>query len=217
MKTLYPEQIQTYIDQVTDAPKTIQKKLGDTTAALPQAIMQTPHDQTVLLATLVASMNAKKVIEVGVFTGYGTLAMAQAMPEDGKIIACENSNSWTEISTTHWKEAGVDHKIDLRLAPAIDTLNALIEGGQSNTFDFVYIDADKKGYKAYFEASLQLIRPNGLIALDNMLWRGQAADENTDENHAKVVRETALEIAEDKRVSKCMLPVGDGIYLLRKL
>lgn len=216
MKQLYPDHIQTYINLVTDQPTPAQEKLLEYTAGLSQSVMQTPHDQCAFLSMLVASMNARKVIEVGVFTGYGTLAMASALPDNGTLVACDKSAEWAEAAHKHWSEAGQEHKIDLRIGPALDTLKELLDAGQQQTFDFIYIDADKKGYEAYYEASLQLIKPNGIIALDNMLWRGEVAKENPDDKFAKVLRELAIKISEDTRVNTSMLPVGDGLFLVRK-
>ncbi|MGH1350746.1 MAG: O-methyltransferase [Methyloligellaceae bacterium] len=217
MKQLYPDHIQSYINLVTDQPTPIQEKLLEFNASHPQAVMQTPHDQVVFLSMLVASLNAKKVLEIGVFTGYSALAIASALPDDGKLIACDINEKWTSEARKFWEEAGVSDKITLHIGPAIETVNALISEGQTESFDLAYIDADKKKYEEYYEASLSLLRQNGLIILDNMLWRGQVADADCEDEFARALRQLAIKISQDKRVSTCMLPTGDGAYIVRKL
>ncbi len=217
MKQLYPDHIQSYINLVTDQPTSVQKQVLEFNSTHPQAVMQTPHDQTVLLSMLVAATGAKKVLEIGVFTGYSALAIATSLPEDGRLIACDVNLEWTTAAQKFWEEAGVAGKISLHLAPALETANNLISEGQSESFDLAYIDADKKNYEHYYEASLQLLRKNGLIILDNMLWRGQAANADTEDEYAQVLRQLAIKISQDSRVSTCMLPIGDGAFIIRKL
>ncbi len=217
MKKLHSDQLQSYIDLVTDKPTQVQKQLLQFNASHPQAVMQTTHDQAVLLSTLVASLNAKKVLEVGVFTGYSALAIASALPEDGKLIACDVNKEWATSGQKFWQEAGVADKVTLHIGPALDSVNALITDGQSGTFDLAYIDADKKNYENYFEASLQLLRKNGLMILDNMLWKGMVSDLDCDDEFAVLLRELAIRIKKDSRVSTCLLAIGDGAFIVRKL
>ncbi len=151
-------------------------KLRQETANLPQGRMQISPEQGQFMALLVQLIGAKKTLEVGVFTGYSSLAVALALPADGKIIAADVSEQFTAIARRYWQAAGVADKIDLRLAPGVETLDALLATGQAETFDFAFIDADKENYDAYYERSLQLVRPGGLIAIDNVLWSGRVAD-----------------------------------------
>jgi predicted O-methyltransferase YrrM len=186
------------------------------TQSLPQGGMITMPDQVAFLALLIRLTQAKRVIEIGTFTGYGTLGMAAALPQDGNIIACDVSKEWTDIARRHWKEAGVEKRIDLRLAPALQTLKALMDDGHAGSFDLVFIDADKTGYDAYYEASLKLLRPGGLVTFDNMLWSGSVADASVQDDNTKALRALNAKIHEDERVDTCLLAVADGMALARK-
>jgi predicted O-methyltransferase YrrM len=195
----------------------ILRRLREETAARPNAIMQIPAEQGQFFAVLVRALRARKTIEVGVFTGYSSLAVAFALPPDGKLVACDNNAEYTSVAQRYWQEAGVAGKIELRLAPAAVTLKALIRGGQENSFDFAFIDADKTGYAEYFESCLQLLRPGGIIALDNMLQAGKVIDPNENDKDTVAIRELNEKLAGDERVLVSFLSIADGVTLAVKL
>jgi caffeoyl-CoA O-methyltransferase len=178
--------------------------------------MQISPEQGQFMQLLIQLLGARKTLEIGVFTGYSALAVALALPSDGKIIGCDINVEWTKIAKAFWERAGVSHKIDLRLAPALETLQILIEKGEQNTFDFVFIDADKKNYEAYYEYSLQLVRPGGLIAIDNVLWSGDVADPDINDLDTVSIRKLNALLLNDQRITLSMLPLGDGLTLARK-
>lgn len=189
------------------------------------SIMQIPPEQGQFMALLVKLIGAKKTIEIGVYTGYSTLCVSQAMPSDSYTVACDVSEEWTKIAKRYWKEAGVDQKIDLRIAPALETLELLIDDGQSESYDFVFIDADKGSYDKYYELSLKLLRKGGLIAIDNVLLFGSVIDSNLldeslkgqlSESSIQSVRDLNIKIKNDHRVDISMLQIADGITLVRK-
>ena len=183
------------------------------TAKLPQSMMQICPEQGALMANLIRLMSAKKTIEIGTFTGYSTLAVALALPEEGEIIACDISEEWTALGKKKWEQAGVAHKINLRLAPAVDTLDALLADGQEGSFDFAFIDADKTNYPAYYEKCLKLVRKGGVIAIDNVLWGGSVINSERNDEDTKAIRKLNEFIANDNRVSVSMVPIGDGLTL----
>jgi caffeoyl-CoA O-methyltransferase len=160
-------------------------------------------------------MGARRVIEIGTFTGYSALTMALALPEDGKLVACDISAEYTTVGKPYWRQAGVEEKIDLRLAPALTTLDELLVQGQGESFDFAFIDADKGGYEAYYERCLRLLRQGGLIAIDNTLWSGRVAHPAVDEDTV-AIQLLNLKLVADERVDLSLLPVGDGLTLARK-
>jgi predicted O-methyltransferase YrrM len=168
------------------------------------------------MALLVRLMSARRTLEVGTFTGYSTLAVAEALPEDGRVTACDVSEEWTAMGVAAWKAAGVHHKIDLRLAPALDTLDVLIEEGAVDSYDFMFIDADKTNYAGYYERGLKLVRRGGIIAVDNVLWGGSVADAERQDDDTRAIRELNRKIHEDARVDAVMLPLGDGLTLARR-
>lgn len=178
--------------------------------------MQIAPDQGQFMALLVRLMRARKTLEVGVFTGYSSLAVALALPEDGQIVACDVSEEWTSIARRYWEEAGVASKIDLRLAPALESLDALVGAGEAGTFDFAFIDADKGNYAGYYERSLALLRPGGLIAVDNTLWSGKVADPSVDDPDTASMRAFNEKLHGDDRVDLSLLSIGDGLTLARK-
>ena len=178
--------------------------------------MQVGPEQGQFMALLVELLGARNALEVGTFTGYSALAVALALPEDGRLVACDVSEEWTAIGRRYWEEAGVAHKIDLRLAPAVETLDALLAEGCGGTFDFAFIDADKEGYDAYYERALELMRPGGLVVLDNTLWRGKVADPTISDADTEALRALNTKLAGDERVTLSLLPVGDGVTLARK-
>jgi len=208
--------IHQYISHHLPPESELLKTLHDRTSTMEGAGMQISHEQAQFMRVLLQSLNAKKTIEIGVYTGYSTLITAQCLPDNGHIVACDVSEEWTSIAKPFWEEAGQSHKVDLRLAPAQDTLNALINDGESNSFDFVFIDADKTGYDNYYELALKLLRPGGLIALDNCLWGGKVADTSNQEEDTVALKALNAKIAKDPRVTAYLAPVGDGLYLASK-
>jgi len=192
------------------------KRLREETENHPFALMQICPEQGALMANLVRLISAKKAIEVGTFTGYSALAVALALPEDGYLLACDISEEFTSIGKPYWEEAGVSENIDLQIAPAVETLKSKIEDGESNTYDFAFIDADKINYLNYYELCLDLIRPGGVIAIDNVLWGGSVIDSARTDDDTKAIREINDFIVSDKRVNISMIPVGDGVTLAVK-
>ena len=175
--------------------------------------MQIGADQGALLALLVRLLGARDVLELGTFTGYSALAMAAALPEAGKLVTCDVSVEWTSVARRYWEAAGLVQRIELRLGPARDTLPRLLHERGPRSFDLAFIDADKPAYDEYYEACLQLIRPGGLIALDNMLWSGAVADPADQEPNPAALRALNLKIRDDPRVDACLLTIGDGLML----
>ena len=186
------------------------------TYRMQQRNMQISPEQGQFMQLLIKLMGAKNTIEIGVFTGYSSLCVALALPLDGKIIACDISTKYTDIAEKYWKDANVRDKIDLRIGPALDTLQKLIDKGLSNTFDFSFIDADKINYDNYYELSLKLLRPGGLIAIDNVLWSGDVVDERINDIDTESIRSLNKRIYIDKRVDISILPIGDGLTLALK-
>jgi predicted O-methyltransferase YrrM len=191
-------------------------RLRAETSKLPMAEMQIGPEQGQFMALLAKLINAKRCIEIGVFTGYSALVVALALPDDGKIVACDVSEDWTSIGRRYWKEAGVDHKIDLRLQPALRTLDGLIAAGESGSYDYSFIDADKPNYDAYYERVLQLLRPGGLILIDNVLWSGRVADPKANDAHTMIFKNLNAKLHKDERIDVSLLGIGDGVTLARK-
>lgn len=181
----------------------------------PRASMQIAAEQGQFMQLLVQLLDARSTIEIGTFTGYSALAVALALPEDGRVVACDISREYTDAARLWWEQAGVAHKIDLRIAPALETLDALIAGGRAGSFDFAFIDADKTGYAAYYERCLVLLRAGGLVAIDNVLWGGKVAQAAVDEDTA-ALQAFNLMLRDDARIDLSMLPLGDGLSLARK-
>lgn len=194
----------------------ILKDLREETAHHSRATMQIAPDQGQFMAFLVRLMGARRTIEVGVFTGYSSLSVAMALPEDGRMIACDVSKEYTSIARRYWRKAGVEHKIDLRIAPAIETLNALLDEGLEGTIDFGFIDADKEGYEDYVERILLLLRPGGLILVDNVLRKGEVADQSITNSATTAIRALNAKLHHDSRIDLSMVPIGDGLTLARK-
>jgi caffeoyl-CoA O-methyltransferase len=201
-----------YILQNTLREPPLLAELRDETAKLPMHMMQISPDQGQFMGLLVEMLGARRIVEVGTFTGYSSLAMALAMPADGKLIACDISEEYTAIARRYWKRAGVDHKIELRLAPALDTLASLAAGA----FDFAFIDADKNNYENYYEAVLRLLRPGGVMAIDNVLWDGAVIDPAKNDEDTVAIRKLNARLRNDSRVTLSMVPIGDGLTLARK-
>jgi|SRR5215469_2564441 len=205
-----------YIRNASLREPDVLRRLREETASHPRVSMQISPEQGQFMALLVAMLNAKRTLEIGVFTGYSSLAVALALPEDGRVIACDVNEAWTSIARRYWREAGVDRKIDLRLRPAIQTLDDLIVLGQGNGFDFAFIDADKANYANYYERCLTLIRPGGLIAVDNVLWSGQVADPAVGDEDTRAIRAFNEKLKNDQRIWLSMLPIRDGLTLACK-
>ncbi len=191
-------------------------QLREETAQQAMAIMQIAPEQGQFMALLVQLMGAKKTLELGVFTGYSSLAVALALPPDGKVIACDVSEEYTSIARRYWEKAGVADKIELHIAPALETLDKLLATGEAETFDFAFIDADKSVYNEYYERCLQLIRPGGLIAIDNVLWSGRVADPSEQDNRTKYMRAFNEKLHQDKRINLSLMPIADGLTLAVK-
>ena len=189
------------------------EELREETAQLPESVMQICPEQGALMANLVRLMSAKKTLEIGTFTGYSALAVALALPEDGKIVACDISEEWTAIGKKKWEQAGVAEKIELRIGAALGTLEELIQDGQQGSFDFAFIDADKANYLDYYKMCLKLVRKGGVVAIDNVLWSGSVINSEINDVDTVAIRELNEFLAKDERVSLSMVPVGDGLTL----
>jgi predicted O-methyltransferase YrrM len=205
-----------YLLSVSIREPEVLTKLREETAKHPRNIMQISPEQGQFMSLLVQLIGAKKALEIGVFTGYSSLVVALALPPEGKMVACDVSEEYTSIARRYWEQAGVADKIDLRIAPAIATLDKLIAAGETDTFDFAFIDADKSSYDDYYERALKLIRPGGLIAIDNVLWSGLVADSKIQDNRTKKIRALNEKIHQDERVTISMVPIADGLTLARK-
>jgi len=206
-----------YVVKAQPPEHPVLKKLRQKTAKMPMAAMQIAAEQGHFLAFLVRLIGARLTLEIGTFTGYSALAVALALPKDGKVVALDVSEAWTAIGREHWAEAGVAKKIALRLAPALETLAALEVEGMAGRFDFAFIDAHKPEYDGYYEACLRLVRPGGLIAFDNMLQGGDVADKGERGPGVTAIRALNAKIAKDARVDAVLLPVGDGMTLARRV
>ena len=189
------------------------EELRNETSKLPNSVMQICPEQGALMSNLIKLISAKKAIEVGTYTGYSALAVALTLPKDGKLLACDISEEWTSIGKRAWKKAGVLNKIELAIGPAAETLDKKISDGEKDTYDSAFIDADKKNYKKYYEQCLKLVRPGGLIILDNVLWFGSVIDGTRQDEDTRAIRDINILISEDKRVTPSMIPVGDGLTL----
>jgi predicted O-methyltransferase YrrM len=205
-----------YLQKVSLREPEVLKKLREETHHWSNYIMQISPEQGQFMALLMELIGAKKTIDVGTFTGYSALAVALALPPQGKVISCDVSEEWTSIAKKYWDMAGVANKVHLKLAPALDTLQQLLDNGEAESFDFAFIDADKGNYSHYYEKSLALLRRGGLIAVDNVLWDGKVADTHSQDESTKAIRELNKKISDDERVSISMLPIGDGLTLARK-
>jgi len=194
----------------------VQSRLREETARLPEALMQITPEQGQFMALLIRLMQAKRVLEIGVFTGYSALAMALALPEDGFITALDIRADWTTIARRYWEMAGVSDKIDLRLGPALATLESLLADGRAGHYDFAFIDADKENYDAYYERTTTLLRPGGLLVIDNVLWGGRVAEAEADDPDTRAIRALNEKLQRDPRVFSSLIPVADGLALVLK-
>jgi caffeoyl-CoA O-methyltransferase len=206
----------TYLLSVSLREPDVLRRLRAETAGHPQAAMQIAPEQGQFMGLLVRLLAARKCLEIGVFTGYSALAVALALPFDGRLVACDVSEEFTAIARRYWEEAGVDAIIRLHLAPAIETLDGLLADGEGGTFDFAFIDADKVNYAGYFERALELVRPGGLIVVDNVLWDGKVADATVSDPDTTAIRALNESLLSDERIDLSLLPVGDGLTLARK-
>ena len=211
-----PDELAAYVVEVGTREPELLVRLREETAALPQHGMQIAPEQGAFLALVVELIGARRCIEIGTFTGYSSTVVALALPEDGRLVCCDVSEEWTSLARKYWDEAGVAGKIDLRIAPAAETLDRLLADGEQDTFDFAFIDADKAGYDTYYERVLRLVRPGGLIALDNTLWGGQVLDQDTDDKDTRALRALNAKLADDERITLCLLPLADGVTLARR-
>lgn len=216
-KTLMlPDRLYRYLLEVSLRETELQRQLREETAKDSMARMQIAPEQGQFMALLVDLLGARRVLEIGVYTGYSALCMASALPPDGRLVACDMSEEWTRIARRYWHAAGVADRIDLRLAPAMDTLAALLADGQEASFDFAFIDADKREYQDYFEETLKLLRVGGLMAIDNTLWNGSVIDPDDKSEDTIAIRSFNEYLHGDDRISLSLVPIGDGLTLARK-
>lgn len=207
-----------YILAHTREPVILQKLRDDTAQRFPQAAgMAVSPEQGAFLAWLVGTLGVKRIVELGVFTGYSSVAMALALPADGRLVACDRDPKAMAMAQEYWAAAGVSDKIEARLGPAIDSLQALLDAGEEGTYDFAFVDADKRKYREYYEILLQLVRPGGVIAIDNVLWYGKVGDPEVNDKATIALRELNDFLLEDSRVDMSLVPIGDGLTLCRRL
>lgn len=205
-----------YLLDVSLRETPLQQRLREETAALPVAQWQIAPEQGQFMALLVQLTGARQLLEIGTFTGYSALSMAQALPEDGHLLCCDIDQQYTSIARRYWKEAGVGERIELRLAPAMETLGALVREGRAGSFDLIFVDADKVNYPAYLEHALILTRPGGLILFDNTLWSGRVLERTPDTADTRAIQSLNKRLKLDQRVDISLLPLGDGLTLCRK-
>lgn len=207
------DRLQRYVAAHGVRETTLQRELRRITQRMPRASMQIGAVQGALLQVLVRATGARRCLEIGTFTGYSALAVALALPRDGRIVCCDVSEEWTAIARRYWKRAGVAAKVDLRIAPALETLDALLKQGKAGKFDFAFIDADKANYANYYERCLKLVRRGGLIAVDNTLWGGSVVDRRDRTVDTRAIRAFNRKLIRDRRVDIALVPVGDGLSL----
>ena len=210
------DRIHGYLLAVSSRESELLRRLREETARDAMANMQIAPEQGQLLALLVGLLGARRAIEVGTYTGYSSIWIAGALPRDGELLCCDVNEAWTAVARRYWLEAGLAHKIHLALAPARTTLDELLAEGRAGHFDFAFIDADKENYSAYYERCYELLRPGGLMAVDNTLWNGRVADEEEGDAATESIRAFNRAVFEDPRVELSLVPIGDGLTLLRK-
>ena len=211
------EKLREYLLNSSVKESEILRELREETAQMEYSAMQISPEQGSFMAFLVGLINGKRTLDIGVFTGYSSLVVALALPEDGYVTACDINTEWTDIARKYWKLAQVEDKIDLRIAPALETLDELLTDGYGGTYDFSFIDADKINYQQYYERSLELLRSGGLIAIDNVLWSGRVIDDHSGDPNTEAIREFNKKLYQDERVSISMVQIGDGLTLACKL
>ena len=211
------QSLREYLINVSVKEPGVLKDLREETLQLDEFQMQISPEQGSFLSFLVKLINAKHTLDIGVFTGYSSLVVALQLPQNGYVTACDTNEEWTEIAQKYWKEAKVEEKIDLHIAPAVETLEKLISNGNEGLYDFSFIDADKINYQHYFEQSLVLVRKGGVIAIDNVLWGGRVLDNSDTEPATRAIREFNSKLYKDDRVAISMIPIGDGLTLAQKL
>jgi len=211
------KKLREYLLNVSVKESEILRELREETAQMEYSAMQISPEQGAFMSFLVELIQAKRTLEIGVFTGYSALVVAMALSEDGIVTACDVSEEWANVGMKYWKKAQVEDKIDLRIAPALKTLDQLLSEGKQGTYDFAFIDADKIEYQGYFDKSLELLRIGGLIAIDNVLWGGSVIDDSIQDSSTKAIREFNENLSSDSRVSISMVPIGDGLTLACKL
>ena len=210
------DELYDYYLEVSVREDDIHRRLREETGKLENAQMQISAEQGQFMTLFVGAMQVKKALELGTFTGYSALCIAEGMVDDGQLICCDVDEEWPSFGRRYWAEAGVGYKIEFRAGRAEDTLRQLMAEGHEEEFDFVFIDADKKGLEDYYEKSLRLVRPGGVIAVDNTLWSGRVADESVHDDATNTIRGFNARVVDDKRVSLSLVPIGDGLTLLRK-
>lgn len=210
------EPMHAYLLEVGVDESSAMARLREETARLPNAIMQISPEQGAFMGWLVASTGARRCVEIGTYTGYSALAVARALPADGRLVCCDVSEEYTSVARRYFTDEGVADRIDVRVAPALETLDALLEAGEAGTYDFAFIDADKPSYDAYYERSLRLLRTGGVVAIDNVLWEGKVADPSVRDESTEAIRALNAKVSTDPRVHRCMVPIGDGLTLARK-
>ena len=210
------DDLHAYLLRVGVREPDVLRRLREESATLPQHNMQIAPEQGAFMGLLMELMGARRCIEVGTFTGYSSTAVALALPADGRLLCCDVSEEWTDIARRHWAEAGVADKIDLRLGPAVETLDAMLAAEEQGTYDFAFVDADKTGYPAYYERLLELVRPGGLLTFDNVLRGGDVIRADADDPDTTAIRELNKQLAADERISLAMVPIADGLTLARK-
>ena len=206
-----------YLLEVSVREDDVARALRARTAQLPEAVMQISPEQGQFFALLLQLLGAERAVEVGTFTGYSALCIARALGPGGRLVCLDTSAEWTAIAREHWRRAGVDDRIELLLAPAAQSLDGMLEAGEAGAYDFGFIDADKQGYPLYYERVLALLRPGGLVAVDNTLWSGRVADAADDDASTRAIRDFNRMAAADARVQLSLVPIGDGLTLARKL
>ncbi len=211
-----PDAVHDYVLRWGLREPSILARLREETAAHPRSSMQIAPEQGAVLALLVELLEARRCLEIGTFTGYSSLAVALALPDDGRLVCCDVSDEYTAVARRYWTEAGVADRVDLRLGPAVESLDRLLADGAAGTFDLAFIDADKPSYPAYWERCLELVRPGGVVALDNVLWGGRVADPAADDESTRTLRRVNEMIAADPRVRHVLLAIADGMTIARK-
>ncbi len=210
------DRIYDYLCDVSISEPELLRQLREETALIEYSVMQISPEQGQFMSLLIKLMGATRAIEIGTFTGYSSICIASAMPENGKLVCCDISPQWTDIAEKYWVLAGLENKIDLYIQPAEQTLQMLLDDGAERSFDFIFIDADKQNYIMYYEMALRLLRKGGMIAVDNTLWSGAVADPENTEAGTRAIRRFNEMIKNDDRVSQCLLTIGDGLTLILK-